>query len=631
MKKLLLLLVALCPVCAAIAQQFSLKAGKVYFTNDGSPAELVIENSTKNIKGVLVNTGEGHTTFMPVLKLNDSTIVIGTDTLVFRGGGGSLQQVTDAGNSTTNYINAQGGYYQHNNRLLHTTDSMLAVGYNAGQANTSGIYNTAVGHGALQNNTTGDRNTALGYHSLQQNNTGGSNVSIGANNLVSNTSGGANTGIGESALRLNTTGSNNIAVGRGALSGNTNGMGNVAVGYLAIGAGNSNNTVALGARALQNNTAYQNVAVGYHSLNANTTGTRNTAIGYRANVLSNGSYNVLVGYNAGGSAGQTGVATNKNIAIGSGALGTVTGSSNIAIGASALSGACDSYNIAVGDSALVVATGSQNIAVGKNAGANVTTGSNNIAIGYRAYVPVATDNNQLSIGNLIYGTGLDGTVQTVSNGRIGIKTKSPAYEMDVNGKLGVRSIDSTATAGNILCQDPATGEIKKTAVLSAPQSFIQTANVTINTDDETTLISSGTGSLTIPASAWFAGKSFRIVVQGAFSTNADDPARLQLTIKLGSVIIAQSTNFNAGAGKTDTPFELRAECICRSTGAAGTIYTTGIISYGEEVFFTSANDQTGIATVDLTTSQTLNITAKLSDNAAGNTVSAYIVTVETIN
>jgi hypothetical protein len=579
---------------------------------------------------VLVNTGNGRTSFKPVIKINDSTIVFGADTLTFRGGGGNLQQVTDIGNSTTNYINANSGYYQNGTRLLHATDSMLGVGYNAGKANTSGNFNTAVGHGALQNNTTGARNTAVGYHGLQQTIDGTYNVSIGANSLLANTSGYSNESIGESALIANTTGFKNIAVGRWALAGNTTGGNKVIVGYMAGFTGNSENMVAIGARALQNSTGWNNVAVGYQSLNANTTGTRNTAVGYQAgSIISTGNDNTSIGYNAGGAAGP---ATNRNTAIGSGALGTVTGSANTAIGASALAAACGSNNVAVGDSALVATTGAQNVVLGKNAGANITAGNNNIAIGYRAYVPVATDNYQLSIGNLIYGTGLDGTGNIISTGKVGIKTKAPVYEMDVNGKLGVRALDSVANAVNVICQDPITGEIKKRAVLAPQQSFAQTATVIVSgTDEETTLISSGAGSLTIPAAAWFAGKSFRIVVQGAYATSGDNPANIRFTIKLGSVVIAQSASMFMGSGKTDMPYELRAECICRSTGATGTIYSTGIMTYDESGYISTLNDGTGTATVDLTASQTLNISVKLSDDSAGNAVSAFIVTMEAIN
>jgi hypothetical protein len=632
MKKLLLFLMASCTAGAALAQQsFPLKADNVYFTNDGTPTEFTLSNSTKNVKGVLVNTGGGRTAFKPVIQINDSTFVFGTDTVTFRGGG-NLQQTTDIGNSTTNYINANGGYYKNGNRLLYATDSMLSVGYNAGASYTTGYANTAVGHGALQNNTTGDGNAAVGYHALQQTTVGTYNVAVGANSLPVNTTGNNNVAIGESALAANTTGSDIIAIGKLAAATNTTGTGIVAVGYLAGGTAPSSE-VAIGARALQNNTTgFSNTALGNRSLNANTTGTGNTAAGYMSGAVSNGDYNIYIGYNAGSAAGQTGVAITRNTAVGSGALGTVTGSYNTAIGASALAGACGSNNVAVGDSALVVTTGMQNVALGKNAGANVTTGNNNLAIGYRAYVPVATDSYQLSLGNLIYGTGLDGTRDTVSTGRVGIKTKSPAYEMDVNGKLGVRTIDSVANAANVLCQDPATGEIKKTAVLTAPQSFIQTATVTVsNTDGETTLIAAGTGNLTIPAAAWFAGKSFRIVVQGAYSSSADNPAQMQYTIKLGSVVLAQSASFFMGAGKTDLPFEVRAECTCRSTGASGSIYSTGIITYDEGGFITPISNEAGAATVDLTASQTLNITVKMSDDSAGNTVSAFIVTMEAIN
>jgi hypothetical protein len=60
--------------------------------------------------------------------------------------------------------------------------------------------------------------------------------------------------------------------------------------------------------------------------------------------------------------------------------------------------------------------------------------------------------------------GVSEFARFLTNGNLGVGTLTPAYKVDVNGKLAVRTVDSTATAPNVLYQDAATGEIKKAAV-----------------------------------------------------------------------------------------------------------------------------------------------------------------------
>jgi hypothetical protein len=271
-----------------------------------------------------------------------------------------------------------------------------------------------------------------------------------------------------------------------------------------------------------------------------------------------------------------------------------------------------------------------NTILGSYAGWNMQNGFNNIALGYRADVPSTEDSFQLSIGNLIYGTRMDGTENTVSNGRVGVKTKTPAYELDVNGKLGVRSIDNVTTAPNVLCQDPATGEIKK-AAFATKQTFAQTATVTVaGTTAETTLTGAGAGSLTIPAASWFAGKSFRVVVRGVYSSSSSNPGNLVFKIKLGSTVIAQTSEIFIGGGRSNVPFEVRGEIICRAIGASGAIFSRGLVISDDELIVKLDNGNSGTA-VDLSSAQTLSVTANFNNSAAGNSVSAFILTFESIN
>ena len=77
MKKLLLFITVLLGFSAAKAQYvYKIKADSVLITNDSCTAELIIENSTKNVKGFLVNKGNGRTEFRRAQKLTDSSFVI---------------------------------------------------------------------------------------------------------------------------------------------------------------------------------------------------------------------------------------------------------------------------------------------------------------------------------------------------------------------------------------------------------------------------------------------------------------------------------------------------------------------------------------------------------------------------
>jgi hypothetical protein len=87
-----------------------------------------------------------------------------------------------------------------------------ALGINALNPNTTGIYNTALGAAALFSNTTGTYATAIGQGALQANTTATHNTAVGALALYSAT-GIYNTALGASALFSNTTGVNNTAIG----------------------------------------------------------------------------------------------------------------------------------------------------------------------------------------------------------------------------------------------------------------------------------------------------------------------------------------------------------------------------------------------------------------------------------
>ena len=273
-----------------------------------------------------------------------------------------------------------------NNQKAGRIDNTLANafwGYQAGNANTTGLNNVAFGHQAFQSNLSGTNNTAIGGLAASSNTTGNNNTATGYAASILNTVGQSNTAYGFYAMYNNVAGSSATAIGfQSMLYANNTTI------------PNSNNNVALGYESLQgsptsaNNTGINNTALGYQTLFNNTSGGSNTSGGFQA------SYGNTTGY--------------SNVAVGVKALYTNTASNNL---------------VAVGDSSLYNGTGIGNTAVGSKAGFNLTTGTNNLFLGYQAGYNVTTGSNKLYIANnntdppIIYGD--------FSNNTIGIGTITP--------------------------------------------------------------------------------------------------------------------------------------------------------------------------------------------------------------
>jgi len=84
MRKFLLVFTLLCLEKALHAQTpyvYTIKADSVKITNSCDTAELIIENHTQNVPGFLFNKGRGRTEFRRVNQFNDTSVVIGGDTI----------------------------------------------------------------------------------------------------------------------------------------------------------------------------------------------------------------------------------------------------------------------------------------------------------------------------------------------------------------------------------------------------------------------------------------------------------------------------------------------------------------------------------------------------------------------
>ncbi len=433
----------------------------------------------------LYHNGEGVTNRSEAAIYNTA---IGVNTLFFNTtgmGNTALGAFALDSNITGNDNTALGGIALFSNK---SGEYNTALGLSALYLNTSGNYNTASGSEALYSNSTGNYNTASGYDALANNTTGYSNVAIGVAALFSDSTGSNLVAIGDSALYNNTMGFANTAIGSKTLFSNTAGFNNTASGFHALYSNISYENTAFGAYALfwdstgssntasgylalySNKTGYYNTASGVDALSSNITGSNNTAIGGRAlQSKISGNANVAIGISAlysdttssnlvavGDSAlynntdGSDNTATgsktlfnntsgNHNTVMGSRTMfANVSGTKNTALGYRTFySHKSGNNNTVLGSDALSTNTsGAYNVAVGANAGTNLSSGSNNIIIGGNGLdFPSNTHSNQLNIGNIIYGTNIDGTVNDISTGNIGIGVQYPEERLHVDGNI----------------------------------------------------------------------------------------------------------------------------------------------------------------------------------------------------
>ena len=349
----------------------------------------------------------------------------------------------------------------------------LYLGWQTGQANTTGTGNVFTGLNAGWLNTTGHDNAFYGWQSGYGNTTGNFNSCFGSNACLHTTTGIENTSIGAYAGYRNDTGSNNTYVGFEAAwtnGGNINnntfmgwsaGFNNTAsngafYGYKAGYANTADGNSFFGNNAGLNNTSGAgNTFLGLGAGTANTTGGGNTYVGYQAGFTSQPGTgtccNTAVGDNAGYGINPGGMSGAGNSFFGHRAgEGSTTGGKNTFSGYwSGLVNQTGSFNSFYGDQSgqsmtsgdyntmLGISTGGSfssgdwNTFVGAFAGNSSTSGNSDIYVGNAG----ATENNTIRIGT--QGTG-DGDQTDTYVAGIWSSTPGGAAQtvcVDANGKL----------------------------------------------------------------------------------------------------------------------------------------------------------------------------------------------------
>jgi hypothetical protein len=212
------------------------------FTGNGS---TVIVPSNKKLYFVYNNCSSGSITFK-VAGQTGVTIDKGSKQILVSNGTDITTAVTSLNGITTTAVTALGT----NAGDSSTNGGLVAVGYNAGTAVTSGYGNTAVGHNSLKLATNGEYNVAVGIEAGDAISSGSYNTCVGTSAGGNVTSGGANTFVGTSAGNGVSSGNNNTAVGDSAYtssSGNYSnstclGQGTAVTGSNQVQLGNSSTT-----------------------------------------------------------------------------------------------------------------------------------------------------------------------------------------------------------------------------------------------------------------------------------------------------------------------------------------------------------------------------------------------------
>lgn len=165
--------------------------------------------------------------------------------------------------------------------------------------------------------------------------------------------------------------------------------------------------------------------------------------------------------------------------------------------------------------------------------------------------------------------------------------------------------------------------------MNRSSQFAGTASATVaNTGTETSIIGTGSGTLTIPANTLVIGRSIGFTLAGVYSTTS--PAgTLQFRVRLGGIsgtVVLDSGAQTPSDSMANRGFEISGLIQCRTIGATGTV-----LSQGKAILSTAAGtaviwdmETTAAVTIDTTVSQQFQVSADWQTAAAGNTITGSV-------
>lgn len=158
--------------------------------------------------------------------------------------------------------------------------------------------------------------------------------------------------------------------------------------------------------------------------------------------------------------------------------------------------------------------------------------------------------------------------------------------------------------------------------------FTSTASATVsNTTTETTIIGTGSGSLTLPVNYLSAGRALIVHASGVYSTQAV-PITLRLKVKMGSTILLDTGVQTPTGALTNRRFVIEGRIICRTAGAPGTVFCQGESRLWTSAILVTGWEMLNTATANITTTSTqvIDVTAQWGAGvAAADSITGSVV------
>lgn len=259
-----------------------------------------------------------------------------------------------------------------------------------------------------------------------------------------------------------------------------------------------------------------------------------------------------------------------------------------------------------------------------------TTGTGNVTLagspptGFQSFTDVMSTNDYCHyciVGGSQWEVGLG---QLVSGGSVtAVFARRQVYSSSNNDAL----VNFSAGTKSVFITQP--GHRKGSPVL-----YVATASAQVtNTTAETTLVGTGVGSLTFPADSLFIGRTIRIQAYGLLSTAAI-PGTLRIKIKLGSTVILDTAAQTVASALSNFVWKVDALITVRVAGASGGVFGQSAFEFQAgslAALLAWAMTNTAVQVVDLTASNTLDVTATWGTASADNDIRCTNFTVESLN
>lgn len=165
--------------------------------------------------------------------------------------------------------------------------------------------------------------------------------------------------------------------------------------------------------------------------------------------------------------------------------------------------------------------------------------------------------------------------------------------------------------------------------------FTQTADKTVtNTTTETTIVGTGTGTLSLPANFFVIGKTVSVRMSGVYSTVAVTGDTVTIKVKYGTTVLASKATSALVTGGTNLYWESNVLVTCRTTGATGTVQVSGGVVYqiaGSAIVEDELNNGVATTTLDTTASGLFDVTVTHGTADASNTVKSLVGAFQVLN